>query len=71
MAADYNDLQQKTDANREAVVDHEEARKQGIPPAAGRPIRGIDWTSILAKHGLESPGYKETIEKMKREGKIK
>lgn len=35
------------------------------------PIRrGINWSEILDRLGLESPGYLETIEKMYQDGKI-
>lgn len=70
MATDHNDLQQKAHSSGEAVVDHQETGKQRISPLTGRPVKGIDWTKILEEHNLESPGYKETIEKMKRDGKI-
>lgn len=71
MDSDLNDLQQKADTNGKKMVDNEETSNQGIPSTAQRPARGQDWTSILRKANLEAPGYRETIEKMKREGKIR
>ena len=31
----------------------------------------MNWTEILKRNNLESPGYKETIDQMKKEGRIK
>lgn len=59
-----NNLQPKANASGKGMVDNEETASQGLPRAASRPIRGLNWTAILAKAGLESPGYKETVEKM-------
>ena len=52
-------------------MDNEKASDQGIPGSAARPTRGQDWTRILGKAGLEAPGYHETIDKMKREGRLR
>lgn len=71
MESSNDDLQQKIDKDRKGLVGNEKAITQGISADAERPVRGIDWTAILARTGLESPGYKETVEKMKREGGIK
>lgn len=67
MDSNPNDLQQKVDASRKGLVDNTETRKQGVSAAAGRPIRGQDWTSILRRANLEAPGYLETVEKMKKD----
>lgn len=67
----YNDLQQKVDANGKRVVDNTETDAQGVSTNTKRPARGIDWTSILERNGLESPGYKETITKMKADGRLR
>jgi hypothetical protein len=66
MGTNTDSLQSSLESRRERVVDNEEATKQGLPRT-----RGLDWTSMLAKTGLESPGYHETIAKMKTEGRIK
>jgi hypothetical protein len=47
-------------------VDNQEAPEQTISRT-----RGLNWTEILRRTGLESPGYHETIAKMKQEGRIK
>lgn len=70
MDTNLNNLQQEADANRKRLVDNEEASEQRLPGAPGRSVRGQDWTSILRKANLEAPGYRETIEKMKQEGKL-
>jgi hypothetical protein len=64
-------LQQEIDSNGKAVVDNKEATTSGVSGTAKRPIRGLDWTSILSRSNLESPGYRETIEKMKADGRLK
>lgn len=56
---------------------NEEAKGQAIPGSSGLNLsqaktrRGINWTQILASNGLETPGYKETVDKMRKEGRIK
>jgi hypothetical protein len=50
-------------------VGNEETEKQTVSWAPSR--RGINWSEILDRLGLESPGYLETIEKMHQEGRIK
>lgn len=53
------------------MVDHTEANKQAIPRTGSGSLKSGFWTEVLAKHGLESPGYQETLkymrEKYKRE----
>lgn len=71
MESSNNDLQQKADENGKGLVDNEKTSNKGLSTDARRPVRGLDWTSILAKAGLESPGYRETVEKMKAEGRLK
>jgi hypothetical protein len=66
-----NDLQSKANASGKGVVDNKKANEQGLSSSARRPVRGLDWTFILERAGLESPGYRETIDKMKADGKLK
>ncbi len=51
-------------------MDNKETGKQGLPIAPGRAY-GMSWTRMLAEEGLESPGYQETIQRMRKEGRIK
>lgn len=71
MESSDNHLQQKINKNGERLVGNEKANTQRVSADTKRPVRGIDWTEILARNGLESPGYKETIEKMKAEGRLR
>lgn len=71
MEPSLNNLQQKVNANGEELVDNEETDASGVSTTPERPVRGIDWTTILARLNLESPGYKETVEKMKADGRLK
>lgn len=66
MGTNTDPLQPPSQPRGERVVDNKEAPKQGLSRT-----RGLDWTAMLAKSGLESPGYHETIAKMKMEGRIK
>ncbi len=66
MGAGADPLQPQAEPEREGLVDNEEAPGQAVPR-----IRGLNWTEILRKTGLETPGYHETIAKMKKEGRIK
>lgn len=66
MGTNTDSVQPSTESDRKGLVDNQEAPKQRLSRT-----RGLDWTSMLAKSGLESPGYHETIAKMKQEGKIK
>jgi hypothetical protein len=50
-------------------VGDEKTKEQTVPWTPLR--RGINWSEILDRLGLESPGYLETIEKMYQEGRIK
>jgi len=70
MAADSDDLLPKTDAGGKALVDNKKTSKQGIPGPIGKRY-GMNWTEILAKRGLETPGYKETVDQMRKDGRIK
>lgn len=71
MASGDNNLQSKADASGKGLVDHQETSNQGLPTPAKRSVRGLDWTAILDRAGLESPGYKETVDQMKKEGKLR
>lgn len=51
----------------EGLVGDKETGQQGLPRTSSR----LNWTEILARSGLETPGYHEVIEKMKKEGRIK
>jgi hypothetical protein len=53
--------------NRKKLVGDTKTDRHGL----SRPPRGLNWTQILKDAGLEAPGYHETIEKMKKEGRIK
>lgn len=66
MDANTDPVQSSPKPGGKGLVDNQEASVKRLPR-----IRGLDWTSMLAKTGLESPGYHETIAKMKAEGKIK
>jgi hypothetical protein len=68
MDTDNDILLSQTFAKREALVDNKKTEKQSISRTSVR--RGIDWTLTLKSIGLESPGYRETIEKMYKQGKI-
>ena len=70
MATGRNDLLPAINTRREALVDNKKTDKQGIPGPIGKRY-GMNWTEILAKKGLETPGYKETVERMRKEGRIK
>lgn len=48
-------------------MDNQKAKSERV---SGDARYGIDWTRLLAKSGLEAPGYHETVEKMKKEGRI-
>jgi hypothetical protein len=71
MATGDNHIQQEIDTNGKRLVGNQEACSKMLPANAKRPVRGMNWTEILEKAGLKSPGYTETIEKMKKEGKLK
>jgi hypothetical protein len=60
----------KVDKRGEGLVDHEETSKQRIPGTPGKRY-GMNWTEILARENLESPGYHETVSKMRSAGRIK
>ncbi len=70
MAASSDNLLPATDANGKALVDNKKASKQRISGPIGKRY-GMNWTEILAKKGLETPGYKETVDKMRENGQIK
>ena len=70
MAAGSDDLLPATDAKGKILVDNEKAGKQRISGPTGKRY-GMNWTEILAKKGLETPGYKETVDKMRENGQIK
>jgi len=70
MAAGSDDLLPATDAGGKALVDNKKAGKQRISGPVGRRY-GMNWTEILAKKGLETPGYKETVDQMRKDGRIK
>jgi hypothetical protein len=70
MAAGPDNLLPATDARGKALVDNKKAGKQRISGPAGKRY-GMNWTEILAKRGLETPGYKETVDQMRKDGRIK
>lgn len=61
------DLLPKADKRRKAMVDHSKATKQTISGAKGSCLGPMFWTRTLAKLGLESPGYQETVAAIKLE----
>ena len=69
MAAGSDDLLPAAGANGKALVDNKKAGKQRISGPAGKRY-GMNWTEILAEKGLETPGYKETVDKMRENGQI-
>lgn len=70
MAAGADDLLPTADERGEALVDNEKTSKQGLPFTPRRAY-GMNWTKILAEQGLESPGYQETVSRMRKEGRVK
>jgi hypothetical protein len=70
MAAGSDDLLPAADAGRKALVDNKKTGKQRISGPAGKRY-GMNWTEMLAKKGLETPGYKETVDQMRKDGRIK
>jgi len=70
MATSPDNLLPAVNAGGEALVDNKKAGKQRISGPIGKRY-GMNWTEILAKKGLETPGYKETVDKMREEGRIK
>ena len=70
MAAGPDNLLPATDTGGKVLVDNKKTSKQRIPGPTGRRY-GMNWTEILAKKGLETPGYKETVDKMRENGQIK
>lgn len=71
MESGNDNIQSKVDKDGKGMVDNQKTDPQSVPSDAGRPVRGLNWTAILARAGLESPGYKETVEKMKADGRLK
>lgn len=65
-----DDLLPASDERREILVDNKKASEQGVSPTPRKPY-GMNWTKILAEKGLESPGYQDTVKKMRDEGRIK
>lgn len=54
------------------MVGDDKTKGQAVPrTAAGKQFGASFWTERLAALGLESPGYHETVQKMKDEGRIK
>lgn len=42
-------------------MDNEETNHEGLSSTPVKRLRGIDWTAILARENLETPGYHETM----------
>jgi hypothetical protein len=70
MATGPDNLLPAADARGKALVDNKKTSKQGIPGPVGKRY-GMNWTEMLAKKGLETPGYKETVDQMRKDGRIK
>ncbi len=70
MASSSDNLLPETGEGRKELVGDQKAVKQGIPGKAGK-CYGMNWTQILEDTGLESPGYHETVRKMREQGRIK
>ncbi len=68
MASDTNALLPQAFKTGEGLVGDKETEGKTVPWTPLR--RGINWSEILDRLGLESPGYLETIEKMYQDGKI-
>lgn len=49
------------------MVDHAKTQKQTISGTKGSSLDPMFWTRTLARLGLESPGYQETIAAIKLE----
>lgn len=54
----------------EELVVYEKTSKQRISGIAGKRY-GMNWSEMLVAANLESPGYHETINEMRRAGRIK
>lgn len=67
MEPNFDLIQHKTHATRERMVDNEKTIKQSVPKSGN----ALDWTKILTRNNLESPGYRETVDQMKKEGRLK
>lgn len=65
-----DDLLPKALERGEELVVYEKAGKQRISGTTGKRY-GMNWSEMLAAADLESPGYHETIDKMRRAGRIK
>jgi hypothetical protein len=61
------DLLPKADKRRKAMVDHAKATKQTLSGPEGSSLDPMFWSKTLARLGLESPGYQETVAAIKRE----
>jgi hypothetical protein len=70
VAAGPDGLLPASNQRGKTLVDNEKTGKQGLPIAPGRAY-GMNWTRILADQQLESPGYQETLLRMRKEGRIK
>lgn len=64
MGSSADDLLSTPGDSRKAMVGNQKANEQGLPRTT-KQLRGLNWTEILNKHGLESPGYQETVAKMR------
>lgn len=67
MESNSDFVQHSPNAERKGMVDNEEASMQRVSRIRGR----LNWDAILARVGLEAPGYHETVDQMKKEGRIK
>jgi hypothetical protein len=70
MAPSPDNLLSKTDGKGKTLVDNKKANSESVSTTSKRRL-GMNWTEILKRNNLESPGYKETIDQMKKEGRIK
>lgn len=61
------------DLSGKAMVDHHEANVKALSGTSSQrnSLSQNFWTETLAAHNLESPGYHETVQKMKELGLIK
>lgn len=64
MGTGFDDLLPATEPSRKAVVDDKKTPEQRVPDTS-KPLRGMNWTEMLSKKGLESPGYQETVAKIR------
>jgi hypothetical protein len=62
-----DNVSREASSSRGGVVGDEEATQQGLSGPRGK----LNWSEMLRNSGLETPGYHETVQQMKKEGRIR